>query len=115
MHLMNIPPNKWNRFTSSDETMAVLNEFFRKQDVQELVLGLDPDGQLQATPCFPPALMGKGVYFVKEKKENITQENDRSELLVGDIGPSPVEHFITVMEEVGSPHGLVLEVGSKRH
>lgn len=113
--LMSIRPDKWNKFMGSDETVAVLDEFFRQQDVLELVLGLNPAGQLQATPCFPPALRGKGVYFVKEKKENITQENYRSGLLVGDIGPSPLEHFITVVEEVGSPHGLVLEVGSKRH
>lgn len=101
--LMSIRPDKWNKFMGSDETVAVLDEFFRQQDVLELVLGLNPAGQLQATPCFPPALRGKGVYFVKEKKENITQENYRSGLLVGDIGPSPLEHFITVVEEIVSP------------
>ncbi|XP_062482469.1 dynein axonemal heavy chain 17 isoform X3 [Pezoporus occidentalis] len=103
MHLMSIQPDKWNKFMGSDETVAVLNEFFGQEDVLELVLGLDPAGQPQATPCFPPALRGKGVYFVKEKKESITQEDCQSRLLVGDIGPSPVEHFITVMEEVVSP------------
>ncbi|KAM4674545.1 dynein axonemal heavy chain 17-like [Amazona ochrocephala] len=113
MHLMSIRPDEWNKFMGSDETVAVLDEFFRQQDMLELVLGLNPAGQLQATPCFPPALRGKGVYFVKEKKESITQENCRSGLLVGDIGPSPLEHFITVVEEVGSPLGLVLEVGSE--
>ncbi|XP_065549706.1 dynein axonemal heavy chain 17 [Lathamus discolor] len=103
VQLLSIRPDKWNKFMGSDETVAVLNEFFRQQDVLELVLGLYPAGQLQATPCFPPALRGKGVYFVKEKKETITQENCRSGLLVGDIGPSPVEHFITVVEEIVSP------------
>ncbi|XP_061233427.1 dynein axonemal heavy chain 17 isoform X1 [Neopsephotus bourkii] len=103
LHLMSIRPDKWNKFMGSEETVAVLNEFFGQEDVLELVLGLHPAGQLQATPCFPPALRGKGVYFVKEKKESITQENYRSGLLVGDIGPSPVEHFITVVEEIVAP------------
>ncbi|XP_075025374.1 dynein axonemal heavy chain 17 [Calonectris borealis] len=101
--LLRVRPDKWSKFVGSEEAMAVLDEFFKQHDVLELVLGLNPAGQLLSTACFPPALRGKGVYFVKKKKENITQENCRSGLLVGDIGPSPVEQLITVVEEVVSP------------
>uniref|UniRef100_A0A663EIH9 Uncharacterized protein n=1 Tax=Aquila chrysaetos chrysaetos TaxID=223781 RepID=A0A663EIH9_AQUCH len=34
-------------------------------------------GLLSPTTCFPPTLRGKGVYFVKKKRENITLENSR--------------------------------------
>uniref|UniRef100_A0A8B9NN00 Dynein axonemal heavy chain 17 n=1 Tax=Accipiter nisus TaxID=211598 RepID=A0A8B9NN00_9AVES len=73
--LLRVRPDKWNKFVGSEEAMAVLDEFFRQQDVLELVLGLNPAGQLSPTTRFPPTLRGKGVYFVKKKRENITQEN----------------------------------------
>ncbi|NWU53608.1 DYH17 protein, partial [Dromas ardeola] len=101
--LLRVQPDKWNKFLGSEEAAAVLDEFFRQQDVLELVLGLNPAGQLLPNACFPPALKGKGIYFVKKKKENITRENCRSALLVGDIGPSPVAQIITVVEEVLIP------------
>ncbi|NWQ91943.1 DYH17 protein, partial [Burhinus bistriatus] len=101
--LLRVRPDKWSKFLGSEEAAAVLDEFFRQQDMLELVLGLNPAGQLLPTACFPPALKGKGVYFVKKKRENITRENCWSGLLVGDIGPSPVEQLITVVEEVMFP------------
>lgn len=103
MQLLQLRPDRWNKFEGSEEARAMLDEFFRQPDVPELVLALSPAGQLQATACFPPALKAKGTYFVKRKKENITQENCRAALLVGDISPSPVEQLITVVEEVGGP------------
>ncbi|XP_071429942.1 dynein axonemal heavy chain 17 isoform X2 [Pithys albifrons albifrons] len=101
--LLRIPPDKWSKFLSSEEVTTMLDKFFKQQDMPELVLGLNPSGQLLPTACFPPTLKGKGIYFVKKKRENITPENCRSGLLVGDIGPSPVEHLITVLLEVVSP------------
>lgn len=103
--LLRVRPDKWNKFVGSEEAMAVLDEFFRQQDVLELVLGLNPAGQLSPTTRFPPTLRGKGVYFVKKKRENVTRENCQRGLLVGDISPSPVEQLITVVEEVSCPHG----------
>ncbi|XP_009470045.1 PREDICTED: dynein heavy chain 17, axonemal isoform X2 [Nipponia nippon] len=101
--LLRLRPDKWSKFVGSEEAAAVLDEFFKQQDMLELVLGLNPAGQLLPTACFPPTLRGKGVYFVKKKRENITRENCQSRLLVGDIGPSPVEQLITVVEEVVCP------------
>ncbi|NXJ83957.1 DYH17 protein, partial [Trogon melanurus] len=101
--LLRVSPDKWNKFVGSEEAVAVLDEFFRQQDVLELVLGLNPAGQLLPTACFPPALKGKGIYFVKKEGESIPQQNFQSKLLVGDIGPSPVEQLITVVEEVMFP------------
>ncbi|NXG62204.1 DYH17 protein, partial [Hemiprocne comata] len=101
--LLRVRPDKWSKFMGSDEAAAKLDKFFKQQDVVELVLGLNPAGQLLPTTYFPAALRGKGIYFVKKKKENITQENYQSGLLVGDISPSPVEQLITVVEEVLSP------------
>ncbi|XP_061866833.1 dynein axonemal heavy chain 17 isoform X5 [Colius striatus] len=101
--LLRVRPDKWSQFVGSEEAAAVLDEFFRQQDVLELVLGLNPGGQPLAGTRFPPALRDKGIYFVKKKSENITRENCRSGLLVGDIGPSPVEQLITVVQEVVAP------------
>ncbi|KAM6111100.1 LOW QUALITY PROTEIN: dynein axonemal heavy chain 17 [Pterocles gutturalis] len=112
--LLRLRLDKWSKFMGSDEAAAALDEFFRQQDAVELVLGLNPAGQLLPTAGFPPALRGKGVYFVKKKKENITPENCRSGLLVGDIGPSPVEQLITVVEEPPSPLGAALHQCSQR-
>ncbi|NXK90148.1 DYH17 protein, partial [Formicarius rufipectus] len=109
--LLRISPDKWSKFVSSEEVAVMLDKFFKQQDMPELVLGLNPSGQLLPTACFPPTVKGKGIYFVKKKMENITQENCRSALLVGDIGPSPVEQLITVLLEVVSPLLLSEEEG----
>lgn len=103
--LLRLRPDKWSKFEGSEEANAVLDEFFRQPDVLELLLSLNPAGQLQPSTCFLPALKGKGIYFVKRKKENITRENCRAALLVGDISPWPVEQLVIVVEEVGRPHG----------
>lgn len=98
--LMRVQPDKWSKFVGSEEAMAVLDEFFKQRDVMQLVLGLNPAGQLLPATGFPPTLRGKGIYFVKQRQENITRENCQSGLLVGDISPSPVQHLITVVQEV---------------
>ncbi|NXS34473.1 DYH17 protein, partial [Pomatostomus ruficeps] len=100
--LLRVRPDKWGKFMGSEETSVMLDKFFKQPEMLELVLGLNPAGQLLPTTCFPPALKGKGIYFVKKKEENITGENCRSSLLVGDIS-SPVEQLITVLLEVVSP------------
>ncbi|NWU85052.1 DYH17 protein, partial [Onychorhynchus coronatus] len=109
--LLRISTDKWSKFVSSEEVTTMLDKFFKQQDALELVLGLNPSGQLLPTMGFPSALKGKGIYFVKKKGENITQENCQTGLLVGDIGPSPVEQLITVLLEVVSPLLLSEEQG----
>ncbi|NWI54818.1 DYH17 protein, partial [Calyptomena viridis] len=109
--LLRITPDKWVKFMGSEEASAMLDKFFKQQDMLELVLGLSTAGQLLPTACFPPAIKGKGIYFVKKKGETITGENLRSSLLVGDIGSSPVEQLITVLMEVVSPLLLSEEEG----
>ncbi|NXY12732.1 DYH17 protein, partial [Atrichornis clamosus] len=101
--LLRLRPDKWDKFVDNEETAVLLEKFFKQQDMLELVLELNPAGQLLPTTCFPPTLKGKGIYFVKKKSESITGENYRSGLLVGDIGSSPVEQLITVLLEVVSP------------
>ncbi|XP_035168476.1 LOW QUALITY PROTEIN: dynein heavy chain 17, axonemal [Oxyura jamaicensis] len=98
--LLRLRPDKWSKFEGSEEAKAVLDEFFRQPDMLELLLSLNPAGQLQPSTCFLPTLKGKGIYFVKRKKENITRENCQAALLVGDISPWPVEQLIIVVEEV---------------
>ncbi|NXM68229.1 DYH17 protein, partial [Serilophus lunatus] len=109
--LLRIWPDKWIKFVSREEVMVLLDKFFKQQDVLQLVLGLNASGQLLSTTCFPPSLKGKGIYVVKKVGENISAENLRSSLLVGDISPSPVEQLITLLQEVVSPLLLSEEVG----
>ncbi|NWR24818.1 DYH17 protein, partial [Emberiza fucata] len=101
--LLRVRPDKWAKFAASEETLVLLDKFFKQPELLELVLALTPAGQLQPTTSFPPALKGKGFYCVKKKGENITGENCRSALLVGDVGASPVEQLITVLLEVVTP------------
>ncbi|NXX48555.1 DYH17 protein, partial [Tricholaema leucomelas] len=107
--LLRVQPDKWSKFVGSEEAMAVLDGFFKQRDVLQLVLGMNPAGQLLPATGFPPTLRGKGIYFVKEKQESITRENCQSALLVGDISPSPVQQLITVVQEVVYPLLLMEE------
>ncbi|XP_016158228.1 PREDICTED: dynein heavy chain 17, axonemal isoform X1 [Ficedula albicollis] len=110
--LLRIRPDKWTKFVVSEETSAMLDKFFKLPEMQELVLVLNPAGQILPTTCFPPAIKGKGIYCVKKKGDSITGENCRSALLVGDVGPSPVEQLIAVLMEVVCPLLLSQEEGS---
>ncbi|NWR46185.1 DYH17 protein, partial [Regulus satrapa] len=101
--LLRVRPDKWDKFVVSEETSVMLDKFFKQPEMLELVLALNPAGQPQPSTGFPAALKGKGLYCVKKKGENITEDNCRSALLVGDMGPSPVEQLIAVLLEVVSP------------
>lgn len=104
--LLHVRPDKWAKFVASEETSVMLDKFFKLPEMQELVLVLNPAGQMLPTTCFPPAIKGKGIYCVKKKGDSVTGENCRGSLLLGDIGPSPVEQLITVLLEVGCTHRL---------
>ncbi|XP_015272477.1 PREDICTED: dynein heavy chain 17, axonemal [Gekko japonicus] len=97
---LRMKPDKWTKFATSEDVLAMLNEFYEKPDLLALVITLNPTGQL--VPCigFPSVLKNKGVYFVKKKHENITKDNFQDALLVGDLSPSPVEQMMAVVEEV---------------
>uniref|UniRef100_A0A8C0VD33 Dynein axonemal heavy chain 17 n=1 Tax=Cyanistes caeruleus TaxID=156563 RepID=A0A8C0VD33_CYACU len=112
--LLRVRPDKWGKFVASEETSVMLDKFFKQPEMLELVLGLNPAGQPMPTTCFPPAQKGKALYCVKKTGQNITGENCRSALLVGDIGPSPVEQLITVLpvSQVVSPLLLSHDEGS---
>ncbi|XP_063266171.1 dynein axonemal heavy chain 17 [Prinia subflava] len=101
--LLRVRPDKWAKFVASEETAVMLDKFFKQPEMLELVLGLNPAGEILPTTSFPPALKGKGIYCVKKKGESITGENCRTGLLVGDISHSPVEQLITVLQEIVSP------------
>ncbi|KAL2297866.1 hypothetical protein Nmel_016431 [Mimus melanotis] len=109
--LLHIRPDKWAKFVASEEASVMLDKFSKLPEMQELVLVLNPAGQILPTTRFPPAIKGKGIYCVK-KGDSITGENCRSALLVGDISPSPVEQLITMLMEVVSPLFLSQDEGS---
>nr|XP_003217173.1 PREDICTED: LOW QUALITY PROTEIN: dynein heavy chain 17, axonemal [Anolis carolinensis] len=97
---LHVKPDKWAKFSTSEDVLAMLNEFYEKPDLLALVITLNPTGQL--VPCigFPATLKNKGIYFVKKKPENITKDNFKDVVLIGDISPSPVEQMMAVIEEV---------------
>uniref|UniRef100_A0A8D0H5U7 Dynein axonemal heavy chain 17 n=1 Tax=Sphenodon punctatus TaxID=8508 RepID=A0A8D0H5U7_SPHPU len=93
-------PDKWAKFSSTEEILALLNEFYEKYDIPTVVITPSPAGQLIPCHNFPATLKNKGVYFTRKGRDNITKENCRDALLVGDISPSPVEQLMAVVEEV---------------
>ncbi|XP_042635783.1 dynein axonemal heavy chain 17 [Catharus ustulatus] len=110
--LLHVRPDRWAKFVASEEISVMLDKFFKMPEMQELVLVVNPAGQILPTTCFPPAIKGKGIYCVRKQGDSITGENCRSALLVGDIGPSPVEQLIAVLMEVVSPLLLSQDEGS---
>ncbi|KAH0629389.1 hypothetical protein JD844_011440 [Phrynosoma platyrhinos] len=96
---LHVKPDKWSKFSTNEDVLTMLNEFYEKPDLTALVITILPTGQL--VPCigFPATLKNKGIYFVKKKHENITKDNFMDALLVGDISPSPVEQMMAVIEE----------------
>ncbi|GCC24108.1 hypothetical protein chiPu_0002508 [Chiloscyllium punctatum] len=93
-------PDKWTKFSGTEENKNLLMDFFNTEDVMILVLYINSVGQLTASLGFPASIKTKGIYFVKKKMVRITPENIRDSLSVGDISNSPVEQLLTVLEEV---------------
>uniref|UniRef100_A0A673VKH9 Dynein axonemal heavy chain 17 n=1 Tax=Suricata suricatta TaxID=37032 RepID=A0A673VKH9_SURSU len=93
-------PDKWGKMMGAEENLALFTEFLEKPDVLVLVLTLTPAGLI--TPClgFPAALKSKGLYFIKKSEGPLSKHTYKSQLLYGDISPTPVEQLIAVVEEV---------------
>ena len=101
--ILKFKPDKWSKMVGAEENLALFTEFFEKPDVLVLVLTLSPAGMI--IPClgFPASLKSKGVYFIKKKPGNVKKDTYKDQLIYGDISPTPVEHLIAVVEEVGAP------------
>ncbi|XP_048467056.1 dynein axonemal heavy chain 17-like [Rhincodon typus] len=95
-----IKPDKWTKFSGTEENKNLVMNFFNTEDIMILVLYINNAGLLTASLGFPASVKTKGVYFVKKKMVRITPENIRDSLSVGDISNSPVEQLLTVLEEV---------------
>lgn len=95
-------PDKWTKMVGAEENMGLFTEFFEKPDVLVLVLTLSPAGMI--IPClgFPASLKSKGMYFIKKKPGNISNDNYKDRLVYGDISPTPVDQLIAIVEEVGA-------------
>ncbi|XP_059853521.1 dynein axonemal heavy chain 17 [Delphinus delphis] len=93
-------PDKWTKMVGAEENMGLFTEFFEKPDVLVLVLTLSPAGMI--IPClgFPASLKSKGMYFIKKKPGNISNDNYKDRLVYGDISPTPVDQLIAIVEEV---------------
>lgn len=100
--ILKFKPDKWSKMIGAEENMALFTEFFEKPDVLVLVLTLSPAGLI--IPClgFPASLKSKGVYFIKKGPWNISKDAYKSQILYGDISPTPVEQLIAIVEEVGA-------------
>ncbi|XP_008847899.1 dynein heavy chain 17, axonemal [Nannospalax galili] len=98
--ILKFKADKWNKLVGVEENAALFTEFFEKTDVLVMVLTLNAAGMI--IPClgFPDSLKSKGVYFIKSKPERITKDDYKSQLLYGDISPTPVDQLIVVVEEV---------------
>ena len=110
--ILKFKPDKWSKMVGAEENVALFTEFFEKPDVLVLVLTLSPAGVI--IPClgFPASLKSKGVYFIKKKPGNVKKDTYKDQLIYGDISPTPVEHLIAVVEEVGARAGQGPEEGS---
>lgn len=98
--ILKFKADKWGKLMGAEENVALFTEFFDKVEIPVLVLTLNPAGLI--IPClgFPESLKSKGAYFIRKKPETITKDNYKTNLLYGDISPTPVEQLIAVVEEV---------------
>nr|XP_033816070.1 dynein heavy chain 17, axonemal isoform X1 [Geotrypetes seraphini] len=100
---LKLKSEKWTKFLTMEDNKVAVSTFFDKQEPLILVISTSAAGLLSASLGFPAILKNKGVYFVKKSKGNITKDNVKTALLVGDISNYPVEQLNTVVEEVIYP------------
>uniref|UniRef100_A0A4W3K7X4 Dynein axonemal heavy chain 17 n=1 Tax=Callorhinchus milii TaxID=7868 RepID=A0A4W3K7X4_CALMI len=98
--LLRIKPEKWSKFFSINESRQIVLDFFNTDDIFVLSIYLNNASQLVSSLGFPTSMKSKGIYFVKKTTTTITKDNIKKVLMYGDIGSSPVEQLVTVIEEV---------------
>ncbi|XP_030631015.1 dynein heavy chain 17, axonemal-like [Chanos chanos] len=96
---LKLKQDKWQKLIAGEDNRTIINSFFEKSDVSNLIISLNTSSQLVASLSFPHTLKSKAVYFVKKSKEVLNKDNIRN-VNVGDIANSPVEATAAIVEEV---------------
>ncbi|XP_039595259.1 dynein heavy chain 9, axonemal [Polypterus senegalus] len=100
---MKLKPDRWQKLMGSEEQRQLIQSFLDKSDQLALVVTLNAAALLVASTEFPASTKNKAVYFVKRQREALVPDTIRTNLLYGDLPPSPLEQFPILVEEVLTP------------
>uniref|UniRef100_A0A8C9SNB8 Dynein axonemal heavy chain 17 n=1 Tax=Scleropages formosus TaxID=113540 RepID=A0A8C9SNB8_SCLFO len=99
----NLKADRWQKCMSTEEYRQLIGDFLNRADMSALFVSLSAAGQFVPSATFPAASKTKAVYFVKRSQDPLTAETVRTNLLYGDIAPSPFEQLSTLVEELLVP------------
>ncbi|XP_026855443.2 LOW QUALITY PROTEIN: dynein heavy chain 9, axonemal [Electrophorus electricus] len=100
---MKLKPDRWHKCLSVEEQKQVIQDFLDKSDNTTLVVSLNAAGQLIPTFGFAGYSKNKSVYFIKRNQGALSSDTMQTDLLYGDMSPSPLEQFSAFVEEVAAP------------
>ncbi|XP_039265498.2 dynein beta chain, ciliary-like [Styela clava] len=98
---LNLKGDKWAKMLGNEENKIMILEFLEKNDIPCLLIISSATG-LAPNYGFPDFIKQKGIYAVKKKKEALTKDNVKRNLLVGDLSQTPLEHVSPLIDELMS-------------
>jgi hypothetical protein len=91
------------KLSDSDEYRNCLKQFMEQPDQRTMFVYYTPQNQLICGVTPPPVISKKAMYFLKNKKTKITQENMIQTIMFGDIANQPLESLNSLANDLFLP------------
>ncbi|XP_078083834.1 dynein axonemal heavy chain 11 [Mustelus asterias] len=100
---LKVKSERWNRFIAVDENKKLLLDFLDQRQHGKLLLFTGAGGALHADAqlSFPPK--SKMLYIIKNCTGKLSSNDQKDELMLGEILQHPVEHLTVLINEVLVP------------
>uniref|UniRef100_H2ZU70 Uncharacterized protein n=1 Tax=Latimeria chalumnae TaxID=7897 RepID=H2ZU70_LATCH len=97
---LKLKADRWQKCLATEDYKASILEFLDRAEPGVLTVSLSPAGQLVPAADFPAGNKNKVVFFAKKRKEALSVESLRNNVVYGDLSYSPLEQFAALVEEV---------------
>ncbi|XP_026466644.1 dynein beta chain, ciliary-like [Ctenocephalides felis] len=100
---LKLKAEKWQKFASNEEYVGIINKFFNNPSIPYMLIYVNIAGILVAGLTFPNAAKNKIPYFFRKREEEITKDNYKDMMIIGEMPPKPVEDLLVLLEHVFKP------------
>ncbi|XP_037911922.1 dynein beta chain, ciliary-like [Hermetia illucens] len=104
MKTMRLKQEKWNKMMATEEMRELVMTFLDDPNQERLIFTVTAAGLLTPYFNFPEKPKSKVSYFIRrEVPMEITNDNIRMDLLIGDVSPKPLEDLSVLVDNVFLP------------
>ncbi|XP_032899964.1 dynein heavy chain 9, axonemal isoform X2 [Amblyraja radiata] len=100
---MKLKAERWHMCTGTEEHRLCIQEFLDSGERPLLVVSLSAAGLLLPSLHFPSLGKNKAVFFAKRRREKLSADSMKNNLVFGDLAYCPLEQFSALVDEVVVP------------